>query len=175
MLQQNDDSVIKKDCSGDMDELEVIAVILISFKLTSCQDGDLDEEFILEYRKRRLEEIKRMSVQNRFGDVREINKDDWIAEVTECSNNCWVIVHLYQDSVEDCSLLNEWWNVLAPKYRYVKFLRIKSTKAVENWPDKNLPTLFLYHGGALRHQLITLRSLDGRTVDGNVNYVVKAT
>ena len=98
--------------------------------------------------------------------MRDIARDEWITEVTEGSSTCWVVVHLYQDSVEDCNLLNEFLCSLAQKFRDIKFLRIKSHLAVENWPDRNLPALFLYNGGELKHQLVTLRPLRGRTVDG---------
>jgi hypothetical protein len=36
---------------------------------------------------------------------------------------------------------------LAPKFKYVKFVKIKSTQAVENWPESRCPTLFLYNEG----------------------------
>jgi len=119
-----------------------------------------------EYRQRRIEELKRKRYQERFGDVRDIARDEWISEVTEGSSTCWVVVHLYQDSVEDCNLLNEFLSQLAQKFREIKFLRIKSNLAVENWPDRNLPALFLYNGGELKYQLVTLRQLRGRSVEG---------
>lgn len=56
-------------------------------------------------------------------------------------------VHLYQDSVIECRLLEETLLQIAVKFKYIKFLKIKSTQAVENWPDRNLPSLFLYHEG----------------------------
>jgi hypothetical protein len=82
-----------------------------------------------------------------------------------------VVVHLYQDSVIECRLMNEALLVLAPKFRHVKFLKIRSTLAVPNWPDQNLPTLFVYHKGALATQLLTARTIGGTdmTPDGNAN------
>jgi hypothetical protein len=50
---------------------------------------------------------------------------------------------------------------LSAKFPHVKFVKIPSTSAVENWPDRNLPTLFLYHDGELQHQMLTLKSLGG--------------
>ena len=49
-----------------------------------------------------------------------------------------------------------------PTKKAVKFLKILSTAAVENWPDRNLPTLFLYKGGELRTQLLGLKKVGGR-------------
>ena len=50
---------------------------------------------------------------------------------------------------------------LAKKFQEVKFVKIRSTQAVENWPDSNLPTLFMYQNGALAKQMIGTRSLGG--------------
>lgn len=105
--------------------------------------------------------LKEAQLKNKFGDVNEISKGDWIKEVTEDSSNCWVVTHLFQDSLVECQLMDEAIKVLAKKFPMVKFLRIKSTHAVEDWPERNLPTLFLYHGGELQHQLMTLQSVNG--------------
>lgn len=111
-----------------------------------------------------MEELKSAAVKNRYGDVVEIVKDDWVREVTECSNACWVVVLLYQNSVVECGLVEEAMSDLANRFKYVKFVKIRSTQAVENWPEKNLPTLFLYNEGVLKHQIITLQSLGGKTM-----------
>mmetsp|Transcript_29010 Transcript_29010/g.48745 ORF Transcript_29010/g.48745 Transcript_29010/m.48745 type:complete len:177 (-) Transcript_29010:106-636(-) len=107
--------------------------------------------------------MKEAAFRNRFGDVREISKADWVREVTESSNNCSVVVHLYEDSVTDCLIMDEALQQLAPRFKYVKFLRIKSTHAIENWPERNLPTLFIYEEGALKTQAVTLQQLNGRS------------
>ena len=68
-------------------------------------------------------------------------------------------VHLYADSVPECDIMNDILSRLAPKFPYVKFLKIKSGEAVENWPLRNLPTLFVYTEGELKHQMLTLHEL----------------
>lgn len=90
-------------------------------------------------------------------------KNDWVREVTEASNSCTVIVHLYENSIVECEVMDEAMRQLAPKFKYLKFLRIKSTHAIENWPEKNLPALFIYEDGAMKTQLITLKALDGKS------------
>ena len=94
----------------------------------------------------------------------EISKDEWITHVTDASKapNTYVIAHLYQDSVIECRLLEEVLITLASKFKYVKFVRIRSTQAVENWSDKNLPTLFIYKDGELKIQLLTLKEVHGK-------------
>eukprot|EP01041_Mallomonas_annulata_P007776 gene7776-15912_t len=132
-------------------------------ELDEMEDENSDERILEKYREKRIEEMKMQQLRNRFGEVFDISRDVWVREVTDSSKSCWVVVHLYQDSVIECRLMHQLLAEVASKYKYVKFLRIQSTQAVENWPDKNLPTLFLYHDGELQDQLITLRQLGGRT------------
>jgi hypothetical protein len=49
------------------------------------------------------------------------------------------------------------------------YIHIYIPLAVENWPDRNLPTVFVYQGGDLQHQMLTLRDVGGAdvTVAGN--------
>ena len=109
---------------------------------------------------------------NRFGEVYEIIKADWVRDVTECSRSCWVAAHLYQDSVVECQLVEEAMMRLAPKFKYVKFVKIRSTQAIENWPEKNLPTVFFYHSGELKTQLITLSAVGGKKMTADGKYFV---
>ncbi len=128
-----------------------------------------DEEFsdthmLDQYRQRRLQELQKASALNRFGDYMEIVKDDWVREVTEGSNTSVVVVHLYENSMVECQLVDEAFLQLAPRFKYVKFLKIKYTQAIENWPERNLPTIFIYDQGALKTQILTLKQLGGKTM-----------
>jgi len=126
------------------------------------EDSMADERTLEEYRARRLEEMKAQRMRNRFGEVLDIVKDEWIREVTEGSKSCWVVVHLYLDAAVECGMMDEAMRLLAPKFRDVKFLRIKANQAIENWPDKNCPTLFCYHDGEMKKQVVTLATLGGK-------------
>lgn len=84
--------------------------------------------------------------------------------MTDCSKTCWVAVHLYQDSIVECGLVDEAMTVLAARFKYVKFVKIRSTQAIENWPERNLPTVFFYNEGELKTQLITTKSVGGKNM-----------
>lgn len=103
-------------------------------------------------------------MRNRFGELVDIVKNDWIREVTEASRSCTVIVHLYEDSLVECQLVDEAMRALAPRFKYLKFLRIKSTHAIENWPEKNLPAIFIYADGVMKMQIVTLIHLYGKSM-----------
>ncbi|KAG5176960.1 thioredoxin-like protein [Tribonema minus] len=127
-------------------------------------DDDGEEEILQRLRQARIVELKAKAARARFGSVIEISKGDWVAEVTEASANgdLWVVAHLYQDSVVECRVMEAALRSVAARFPEVKFVRIRSTQAVENWPDANLPTLFVYRGGALARQLITAAALGGK-------------
>lgn len=70
-----------------------------------------------------------------------------------------------------CSLINQHLQALAAKYPTVKFIRAISTTCIPNFPDKNLPSIFVYFEGELKKQLVgplefrgTNLTLDGKNI-----------
>lgn len=122
-----------------------------------------------------MRELKEELKLNRFGDVYEISKNEWMTEVTEASKSCWVVVLLYVNSLVDCGVMESVMIQLAKKFMKVKFLKIRSTSAIENWPESNLPTIFVYHDGELQDQLLTLKSLGGASMiaDGRLLLLIE--
>lgn len=53
-----------------------------------------------------------------------------------------------------CTLINQHLSVLARKFPQTKFLKSISTTCIPNYPDRNLPTLFVYNEGEMKAQLI---------------------
>lgn len=48
-------------------------------------------------RKKRLAELRRVSREARFGSVQPITGSDFIREVSQAPPDVWVVVHLYKD------------------------------------------------------------------------------
>jgi len=65
-----------------------------------------------------------------------------------------VVLHLYQHSLPLCKLLNDYFQRLAPKFPQTKFLKSIATLCIPNYPDRNLPTIFVYYEGNLVKQWI---------------------
>lgn len=126
-----------------------------------------DSKALEHYRALRMQEMRAALARNRFGDVTDIVKDEWVREVTDGSKAVDVVVHLYQDGMIECQLMDEALRNLAGRFKYVKFLRIKYNQAIENWPERNLPTVFVYSKGVLKTQIITLNSLGGKTMNAS--------
>jgi len=62
--------------------------------------------------------------------------------------------HLYKQGIPLCALINQYLNILAVKNRTVKFVKSISTTCIPNYPDKNLPTIFIYFEGELKQQFV---------------------
>ena len=86
---------------------------------------------------------------------------DKTQEVNKAGDGVFVILHLYKQGVPLCALVNEYMNRLAPRFPTTKFIRAISTTCIPNYPDKNLPTIFVYHEGALKSQIIGPEQMRG--------------
>ena len=86
---------------------------------------------------------------------------DKTQEVNKAGDGVFVILHLYKQGVPLCALVNEYMNRLAPRFPTTKFIRAISTTCIPNYPDKNLPTIFVYHEGAMKSQIIGPEQMRG--------------
>jgi hypothetical protein len=129
------------------------------------EGGEFADSRALEgYRERRLAELKARAALNRFGELRPLARSDFVAEVSEASKEAWVVVFLHQSHVPDSQLLARALAPLAPRHAATKFLSIKADACIENYPDRNVPTLLLYHDGVLQSQVVGLAELGGPRV-----------
>lgn len=65
-----------------------------------------------------------------------------------------------------CSLINHHLSELARKFPDVKFIKAISTTCIPNYPDRNLPTVFVYREGDIKAQYI------GPLVFGGMNLTI---
>lgn len=128
--------------------------------------GEEDERAIELYRQQRMAEFQALQLKNQFGEVMEISGQDYIQEVTKAGERLWVILHLYKQGIPLCALINQHLSRLARKFPAVKFIKAISTTCIPNYPDRNLPTIFVYLEGAIRAQFI------GPLVFGGMNLTV---
>ena len=57
-------------------------------------------------------------------------------------------------SIPLCALVNQHFSLLASKFPATKFLKSIATSCIPNYPDKNLPTIFVYFEGDLKGQVV---------------------
>lgn len=75
----------------------------------------------------------------------------------------------FLSSIPLCALINQHISQLARKFPQTKFLKSISTTCIPNYPDRNLPTIFVYLEGEMKAQFI------GPLVFGGMNLKVEGT
>ncbi|KAH9895384.1 thioredoxin-like protein [Xylariomycetidae sp. FL2044] len=126
-------------------------------------EDDEDDAFLEQYRQKRMQELNSLTKKSVHGTVYPISKPEYSREVTEASNNGPVFVNLTSSmgtNVES-RVLTELWRQAAKEYGDIKFCEIKADKAIENYPDRNCPTILVYKNGDIVKQIVTLAMVGG--------------
>ncbi|RJE20713.1 phosducin family [Aspergillus sclerotialis] len=134
----------------DLDELDAL-------------EDEEDEEFLEQYRKKRLAELSTLQTSSKYNQVYPLQKPDYAREVTDASNETFVLVNLTSSLAGNVEsrVLSELWRQLAPKFGDIKFCEIRADLCIEGYPERNMPTILVYRDGEIRRQVITLRDLRG--------------
>ena len=122
-----------------------------------------DENFLEKYRQQRVQELASLTKKAVHGAVYPISKPDYSREVTDASASGPVLVNLTSGlgtNVES-RVLTELWRQAAGEYGEVKFCQIRGDMAIEGYPDRNCPTILVYHKGDIVKQVVTLMTLGG--------------
>ena len=92
----------------------------------------------------------------------------WLACRINCICICFSVKSLTLSSIPLCALINQHLSKLAAKFPSTKILRSISTTCIPNYPDKNLPTIFIYCEGEMKGQLVGPFAFGGMnlTVEG---------
>jgi hypothetical protein len=111
---------------------------------------------------KRLAELSILQQTSLFNQVYPLQKVDYAREVTEASNNAFVLVNLTSQGANvESRVLTELWRQLATKFGDIKFCEIRADMCIEGYPEKNTPTILVYKDTEIRRQLVTLRELNG--------------
>lgn len=113
-----------------------------------------------ETRQKRMAEMQSIRTSSVYNQVYPIQKADWSREVTEESKKAYVLV-LLTGANDETRLIVELWRTMAAKFGDIKFCQIRGDLAIEGYPDRNTPTLLVYHNGDVKRQIVTLRELGG--------------
>lgn len=131
-------------------------------ELDELEDEE-DEAFLEEYRQKRLQELSALSKKAVHGSVYPVSKPEYAREITEASNKAPVLLNLTSSlgtNVES-RVLSELWRQAAKEYGEVKFCEMRADRAIENYPERNCPTILVYKNGDIAKQLVTLATVGG--------------
>jgi RNase P/RNase MRP subunit POP5 len=111
----------------------------------------------------RLAELSNLAATSVFNQVYHIQKPDYSRDVTDASQTAFVCVHLTSsDGNTESRLLSELWREMARIFGDIKFCEIKADMCIENYPERNTPTILIYRNGDIKKQVVTLRELNGK-------------
>lgn len=115
------------------------------------------------YRQQRLAEISSLQKTSVHGQVYPLQKPDYARDVTEASAKSFVLVHLTSSmgtNVES-RVLTDLWREMAQRYSDIKFCEIKADLCIQEYPERNTPTILIYKDGDIKRQIVTLAELNG--------------
>lgn len=126
-------------------------------------EDEEDDTFLEKYRQQRLAELSTLQKTSVHGQVYPLQKPDYARDVTEASLKCFVLVNLASSlgtNVES-QVLTQLWREMARKYGDIKFCEIRADLCIENYPERNTPTILIYRDGDIKRQIVTLAELNG--------------
>lgn len=135
-------------------------------ELDELEDEE-DEAFLEQYRQKRMAELSSIQKKAVHGSVYPLSKPEYQREVTDASAKGPVLVNLTSGmgtNVES-RLLSELWRQAAKEYGDIKFCEIRASQAIENYPDRNCPTILVYNKGDIVKQIVTLLTIGGTRVN----------
>eukprot|EP01013_Petalomonas_cantuscygni_P041141 TRINITY_DN73526_c0_g1_i1.p2 TRINITY_DN73526_c0_g1~~TRINITY_DN73526_c0_g1_i1.p2 ORF type:complete len:257 (+),score=56.55 TRINITY_DN73526_c0_g1_i1:238-1008(+) len=153
-----------KDIEGDSfedapDPLQSVATKALHEQL---EDDDEDEAVLQELRRRRLEMMQHTAAAMQFGSVRgPIARSDYIQEVTKAPKGVAVVLLLVEDGHSACGAVLRSLQALATRFPRTKFLTIRSTDAIPNFPAAQLPAVLIYRDGGMKRQITGPNTLGG--------------
>ncbi|KAF2170414.1 hypothetical protein M409DRAFT_51459 [Zasmidium cellare ATCC 36951] len=126
-------------------------------------EDDEDEDFLNQYRQKRMNELSELKTASVYNQVYPVQKPDYSREVTEASNQAFVLVLLTSSTGTnpESQLMIELWRELAKKFGDIKFCQMQANLCIEGYPDRNTPTVLIYKDGEIKRQLVTLKELNG--------------
>lgn len=88
----------------------------------------------------------------------------------DCSNDYYQSYKSKNFRIQQCALINQHLRELAVKFPYTKFLKAIAQTCIPNFPERNLPSLFVYFEGEMKQQFVGSHELRGTslTCDGKL-------
>lgn len=129
----------------------------------ALEEGALDQDpFVRQYRARRMEEMKAQaklgSQRVMFGNLIEIRGSRFDNIVETAPPQTFVVIHIYDEMVAGCQLLNKCLTKLAKQFPTAKFCRVQSYQLNDHLSPEflktALPALLVYQGGQLVGNLL---------------------
>lgn len=110
----------------------------------------MNDDFLLEYQKQRMQEMLSQAERLRFGKVFPLQSADQFLEAIDAEHeSVTIVIHIYEADIEGCETMNGCLLTLAVEYPSVKFCTIRGKfRATINDSDLIWPIMFQISGSA---------------------------
>lgn len=112
-----------------------------------------DDEFLHEYRKKRMNEMLSSSTNlPKFSHLIHLkNGEEFLEAVDKENKSVTVIVHIYEDNNAGCRMMNKRLSDLSHLHPHVKFCKLVSSAAgmSSHFKSDGVPALLVYKGGQM--------------------------
>uniref|UniRef100_A0A2A4J3S7 Phosducin domain-containing protein n=1 Tax=Heliothis virescens TaxID=7102 RepID=A0A2A4J3S7_HELVI len=120
----------------------------------------MDEEFLLQYQKQRMEELMaQLQKVPKFGVLTTLNsQEEFLHAIDKEDPKVAVIIHIYNNSTRACETMDGCLNILATDYPTIKFCRIAAdiTGLSRHFRVDGVPALLVYKGGQIIGNFVQL-------------------
>lgn len=120
----------------------------------------MDEEFLLQYQKQRMQELmSQLQKAPKFGTVTTLNsQEEFLNAIDKEDTKVTVIIHIYNINTVACETMDGCLNVLASEYPGIKFCRIAADMAglSRHFRVDGVPALLVYKGGQIIGNFVQL-------------------
>ncbi|KAI7901784.1 thioredoxin-like protein [Cokeromyces recurvatus] len=126
------------------------------------EEEEDDDDDLKDYREKRLQELKQIKENNHsirqqqkvFGSLITVNMNDYVKHIDHEWKTISVIVHLYDEKIPQCTLLDSYLSELARKYVLAKFIRVSAIDL--DFDLVGSPAILAYQGGILIANLVRI-------------------
>ncbi|KAI8988661.1 thioredoxin-like protein [Pilobolus umbonatus] len=131
--------------------------LILEYKEMSSDEEE--EAFMKEYREKKLRELKENNhvIRQRhkvFGTVSTVNADEYVTSIDQEWKTVPVIVHLFDERIPKCRLLDNYLVELSQKYALAKFIRVSAVELDFDLVES--PAILAYQHGQLVANLVRL-------------------
>lgn len=110
----------------------------------------LTDDYLQEYQKQRMREMLDKFGKLCFGDVVHLkNSEEFLDAIDNENKTITVIIHIYDENVPGCDVMNGCLISLAKEYPLVKFCKIigSAVNVSKNFKKEGIPALLVYKNG----------------------------
>jgi len=115
--------------SADLDGLVENKPQVKEVSIEDLEEDLMNDEFFQEYIKKKFMEMnKKLNNLPKFGKIIELVNDTFLSEIDNENKNVKILIHIYDQKIPECRLMNDCLEQICKDYLVVKFCKIKSAE-----------------------------------------------